>query len=133
MSIKRFLLIAAGTILLGLGVVGAFVPILPTTPFVLAAAACYGSSSRRLHARLKKTKYFGEYIDNMENRTGITRKTRAVSLLFLWAVLALSAVLSGNTAAYILLAAVGTAVSIHILTIRRGKKPHEPQKREDTP
>ena len=127
MSLKKALLAGIGTVSLGFGIVGVFLPVLPTTPFVLVAAACYGGGSRRLYDKLARTKFFGEYIENRKKHTGITRKTRAVSLISLWAMLILSMLMSRNpTVSYILLG-VGAAVSVHILTIRRRKRGLPPE------
>ncbi|MDH4300313.1 MAG: YbaN family protein, partial [Dehalococcoidia bacterium] len=56
---KRRLLIGAGTLSTGLGIIGIFVPILPTTPFLLLAAACYMRSSERFYRWLINNRVFG--------------------------------------------------------------------------
>ena len=60
----RILLIIAGTFFVGIGIVGIFVPVLPTTPFLLLAAACYERSSQRFYSWLLNNKWFGNYIRN---------------------------------------------------------------------
>jgi len=55
-----------GTIFLSLGSIGIFVPLLPTTPLVLLAAACYAKSSPKAHQRLLDNKYFGPMLRNWE-------------------------------------------------------------------
>ena len=58
----RYLLIVFGTFFLFLGLIGIILPLLPTTPFLLLAAACYARSSKKYHSWLLKNKLFGSYI-----------------------------------------------------------------------
>ena len=67
----RFLLIIAGTIFLVFGIIGIFLPILPTTPFLLLAAACYARSSKRFYNWLMNNKWFGNYIKNYNEGRGV--------------------------------------------------------------
>ena len=72
----RLLLIIAGTVSVGLGIIGMFIPLLPTTPFLLLAAACYARSSQRLYHWLLYNKWFGKYIRNYLQRKGIPLKLK---------------------------------------------------------
>lgn len=83
-SIKKILLIIAGSISLGLGVLGILLPLLPTTPFLLLAAACYIRSSDKLYQWLITNKYFGSYILNYREGKGIPLKAKIVSVSLLW-------------------------------------------------
>jgi hypothetical protein len=72
-----------------LGVIGIFLPLLPTTPFLLLAAACFLKSSPRAHAYLYRQPYLGAALKNWEERRSISRpaKIQAVSLIALSIVL----------------------------------------------
>jgi uncharacterized membrane protein YbaN (DUF454 family) len=118
---KRIILLALGGISLLLAGIGAVLPVLPTTPFVLLSAGFFSSSSPRLYRKLAETRYFGEYVRNYKEKTGISRKTRVIGLCWLWGTLIVSALIGRNVRIWIILLAVGIAVSIHILTIRRKK------------
>jgi len=118
--IKRTILIALGFLFLFLGLIGIVLPILPTTPFVLCAAGCFGSSSPALLQRLENSRYFGEYIQNYRNKTGISRKARWTGIAFLWTTLSISAFITDSTHVRCILAVVAVCVTIHLLTI--GKK-----------
>jgi uncharacterized membrane protein YbaN (DUF454 family) len=118
-SPKKILLICAGTGALAIGGIGLFLPVLPTTPFVLCAAGCYSASSPKLYRKLSRTKYFGEYVRNYKEKTGISTKTRLTSIAFLWIMLLISMLIIGKFAMYIVLSVIGVAVTIHIATIRR--------------
>ncbi len=83
MKLRNILLTAAGIFLLGFGTVGVFVPILPTTPFVIGASACFVVNPR-MHSWLFKIKFFHEHFINYQNRTGLQKNTVVVSLGFLW-------------------------------------------------
>lgn len=115
------MLVVLGSLSLVVGVIGAFLPILPTTPFVLCAAGCFSASYPPLYHWLAKTKYFGEYIKNYKNKTGISKKARFMGVGFLWVTLTISAVLFRHTHVWIILGIVGIAVTTHILMIRRKK------------
>ncbi|RDW21161.1 YbaN family protein [Oceanobacillus chungangensis] len=82
--LKKVLLIIAGTISLGLGILGIFLPLLPTTPLLLLAAACYVRSSERLYNWLISNKYFGPYILNYRQGKGIPLQAKVVGVSVLW-------------------------------------------------
>lgn len=79
-----------GTICLTFGAVGIVLPILPTTPFLLAAAACYYKSSPRMHKWLLNNKWFGEYIKNYTEGKGIPKRTKFIALTVLWVTIIIS-------------------------------------------
>ena len=73
MILKKFFFILLGLISLGLGLLGAFLPILPTVPFVLLAAFCFARGSRRMNAWLRTTKIYRRSMVLMRNgRRGMT-------------------------------------------------------------
>jgi len=82
----------AGTICLVLGAIGIVLPILPTTPFLLASAACYYKSSPKMHKWLLNNKWFGEYIKNYQEGKGIPRKTKLIALTVLWVTIGISTI-----------------------------------------
>ena len=114
----KVLLINAGFLLLALGAVGVFVPVLPTTPFVLLAAACFGSASPKLYRWLAGTRFFGPFIENYKSKNGVPARTKAFALCFLWPLLILSMVLTGKLWVIALLTLVGAAITAHILLIK---------------
>lgn len=83
-TIKRIFLIAIGSLALGLGILGIFLPLLPTTPLLLLAAACYIRSSKRLYNWLITNKRFGPYIRNYREGNGIPLKAKVVGVTLLW-------------------------------------------------
>lgn len=108
----------AGTLALALGGLGVFLPLLPTTPFLLLAAYCFLRSSARMHAWLLEHKLLGPYIDNYLTHRAITRKARAGALIFLWLTLLASNLFVSRLAPKLLLLAVGTGVSVHLCCLR---------------
>lgn len=76
----KILLVAAGTISLGVGIVGAFLPVLPTTPFVLLAALCYVRSSQRLYERLMQSRFASKHVHNVLAGKGIPLSVKIISL-----------------------------------------------------
>jgi len=114
----RTLLVVCGTVALALGLVGVFLPLLPTTPFLLLAAACYARSSTRLHDWLLNHRVFGEYIRDYRDRRGMKLRAKIVALGLLWLMIGSSILAVDPLWLELLLAVIATAVTIHILRLR---------------
>ncbi len=120
MPIRVILLTAAGLFLLALGFIGIFLPVWPTTPFVLAGAACL-TGTPKLREKVLRISFFREYIENYQSRRGLSRKTVAKSLIFLWGMLILSMFKISRLPLTFLLMLVGLGVTLHILWIAKAK------------
>jgi len=83
MPIIKILLIIGGSISLFLGIVGIVIPGLPTTPFLLLTAGMYLKSSDRLYNWVVKNRYFGHYILNYKKNNGISKQTKAYSIIMM--------------------------------------------------
>lgn len=83
-SAKKALLVAAGSLCIVLAVLGVFLPLLPTTPFLLLASACYVRSSERLHGWLMGNRLLGGYIRNFKERRGIPVRAKVTTVVLLW-------------------------------------------------
>ena len=118
-NLRNRLLTLAGTISLGLAVLGIFLPLLPTTPFLLLAAACYARSSRRFSNWLSSNRFFGKFIKNYQEGKGVPLKLKAFSILLLWITIGCSVAFAVQILAVrIILGFIATGVTIHILSIR---------------
>lgn len=120
--VKRRILIGAGTLSTGLGIIGIFVPILPTTPFLLLAAACYMRSSERLYRWLINNRIFGAYVRNYIEGKGMPVKIKMFTILLLWLTIALTVAFAvENMVVRIILLCVAVGVTAHIALIRKRK------------
>ena len=119
----RILLILAGTLFVGLGILGIFVPVLPTTPFLLLAAACYARSSQRFYGWLLNNKWFGNYIRSYLERKGVPLKIKALTITLLWITIGLSVAFAvQGFIIRLILVLIAIGVSIHIICIRTLKQ-----------
>jgi len=91
--VRKLLWIIAGSLFLGLGVLGIFVPGLPTTPFLLLAAGCYLRGSDRLYQKLINHPRLGRYIREWQETKGLSKKVKIRSLLLMWVMILLSVTL----------------------------------------
>ncbi|MDD2616784.1 MAG: YbaN family protein [Candidatus Cloacimonetes bacterium] len=122
--LKALALRCAGFIFVALGVLGIILPILPTTPFLLAAAACFVRSSDRLYQWLIGNRWFGEYIRRYRDKEGIPLITKIFTIILLWSTLTISAVFFARSIWLILLLlGVGIGVTIHLCLIKTYKAP----------
>ena len=115
----KFVLVACGTLSVGLGVVGIFVPLMPTTVFLLLAAACYARSSDRFYRRLVNSPWLGTYIRNSREGRGMSRRDKAVTLALLWVGMGATIAVSVE-AAWLqgLLLLIAAAVTVHVARIK---------------
>lgn len=116
-AMLKGLLIVVGALSLALGAIGIFLPILPTTPFLLLAAFCFARSSRRLHDYLINHRVFGVYLGNYYNQA-MTPKHKARTLIALWFSIIISVWLIGSLLPSIILPIIAGLVSIHIIRLR---------------
>ena len=119
----RWILIIAGTFFVGLAVLGILLPLLPTTPFLLLAAACYSRSSKRFYNWLLGNKWFGKYIKNYREGKGVPMNAKILSASVLWLTILFSTIFAtDNLFVRIILILIATGVSTHIFFIRTLKE-----------
>jgi len=118
-KIVRALFFVAGTVSLAIGAIGIVLPILPTTPLLLLALACYCRSSERMTKWVLTNKYFGSYIRRYKEGKGIPIKTKIIAIAALWITISYSAFFIVNIwwIVQLILFAIAIAVSIHIIRL----------------
>ncbi|MFA6572263.1 MAG: YbaN family protein [Bacteroidota bacterium] len=117
--VLKYLLFIAGSVSLILGIIGIFLPLLPTTPFLLLSAACYIRSSERVYKWLLANKYLGSFIRNYREKKGIHIKIKTSALFLLWAtILFTSFFIIKILIISIILIIIAIAVTIHLLRIK---------------
>jgi len=115
----KYLLAAFGLISLVLGVIGIFIPLLPTTPFLLLSAALFMRSSKRLYNWLLNHKYLGKYLKNYLHHKTISIGSKITSLSLLWITIATSVLFFTEKLIFkIVLLTIAIAVTIHILSFK---------------
>lgn len=89
-GVLRVLLMVAGLACTGLAVVGIFLPLLPTVPLLLLAAACFARSSERFHSWLLGHRQLGPMIRGFLEGRGIPLRAKLTSIALLWIVIPVS-------------------------------------------
>lgn len=129
MTFKKAVLIFLGTLCVGLGVLGIFLPLMPTTVFLLMAAYCYSKSSDKFHEWLLNNRWLGGYIRTYRSGQGISVRQKVTSISMLWASILFSIwMINGKLWVSLLLAAIAIAITIHLLWI----KTYRPESAETT-
>lgn len=112
----RLVLVLLGTLCVALGVLGVFLPVLPTTPFLLLAAVCYERSSRRFHHWLLSNRWFGDYIRGYREGRGLPFRQKAFMIVLLWLTIGGSAWLAVESWwLRLVLLGVAVGVTIHLV------------------
>jgi uncharacterized protein len=115
----RMALLGAGSLFVGLGVLGIFLPLLPTTPFLLLAAFCYGKSSPAAYRWLTTNRYFGKYLRNYQEHRGATVGTKVTSIATIWLGIGFTGfVLQPPIWLLAMLLAIAIGVSTHLIRLR---------------
>jgi len=117
-KVVRALFFIAGTVSLVLGTIFIVLPLLPTTPLLLLALACYCRSSKRMTKWVLTNKYFGSYIRRYKEGKGIPIKTKIIAIATLWITISYSALFIIDIwIVQLILFAIAIAVSIHIIRL----------------
>ena len=116
----KILFTILGLLSLALGFIGIFVPLLPTTPFLLLAAACFFRSSKTFYYKLINSKHLGQYIRDYRENKRIPLRAKVFSLTLLWASLiyCIFFVADGTLWLQILLAIILIGVTTHIVSFK---------------
>lgn len=116
---RTILLEVAGAILLAIGAVGVFLPLIPTTPFVILAAFCFAGNPV-IYGKIQNSPFFGDYLRAWKEKRTIPMSARIQGIVMVWIVLLISMLFfMKEDWQRILFIIVGLCVSIHILTIFR--------------
>lgn len=122
-KIKKVTLIACGHILTVIGVIGIFLPILPTMPFLLLAAVCFYKSSRKHYNRMINTKFIGTHLKNYLENKEMSKGAKIFSIVFLWSSILLSVVFFvKNIYLRIFVLLVAVFVTIHLVNLKHTDK-----------
>ncbi|WP_027630585.1 YbaN family protein [Ruminiclostridium cellobioparum] len=121
-TIKKYILAGLGSIALALGIIGIFVPVLPTTPFLLLASFCYVRSSKRLHGWLMNHRVFGRYLENYITHRAVKRSVKIYALVCLWISMSVSIFVVKSIHLTVLLLLIGLGISIHLLKLKTIKE-----------
>lgn len=114
----RGILLAAGVLSTALGVLGIFLPLLPTVPFLLLAAACFARSSERLHRWLVEHRHLGPMFRGYLEGSGIPRRAKVTAIALVWATITPSAFLVlDHLGARFFLLTVGALVTLYLLRL----------------
>ena len=118
----RYFYLISGFILVAIGVIGIFLPLLPTTIFLFLSSICSLKSSPKAKDWLRNHKVLGGYIDNYQNKTGLTRNAKIANIITLWTSISLTAfLLTEELYIRILLLAIAIGVTIHLVMIKTKK------------
>lgn len=117
-KIKKYLLFIIGTTALILGTIGVFIPVLPTTPFLLITSFCYLRCSKRLYNWVINHKVFGKYINDYVTHKAIKKNNKIAALTFMWLSMGITIYLIKKIYLSLFLIFISILVSIHILKLK---------------
>jgi uncharacterized membrane protein YbaN (DUF454 family) len=118
-GIVRGILLAGGSVSLSLGILGVFLPILPTTPFLIVAGGCYVRSSDRLYRWLMGNRFVGKYLAGIARGKGLTLRAKVTTLSIAWLVLLASMLLARSLVVTAVLVTIGLLKTVLFFTIIR--------------
>ncbi|MDZ7777454.1 MAG: YbaN family protein [Bacteroidales bacterium] len=129
----KALLIISGSVSLGIGILGIFVPGLPTTSFLLLTAYLWARSSNRLYNKLLNNKYLGPYITEFRKNKGMTLQQKIYSIAMMWTMIGISTYffIENRTVDYIVIAVGLTGTVVMGFIVKTVKKPLPEKTTED--
>lgn len=117
-SVMKGIYFIVGSISLVAGIVGVFLPVVPTTPFVLLSAWCFFRSSEKLYEWVVSNETFGPTIENYQEGRGITQKTRIKAIVMMWLTITASVyfyISNLHLIAFLYLIAIGVSIYLYRL------------------
>ena len=119
LGIFRYLYMISGILLVIIGVIGIFLPVLPTTIFLILASACFVKVLPKANEWLRNHKILGAYLRNYQDKSGLTIKAKIFNILFLWIMILSSAfIFTDELFIRLLLHAIAIGVTIHLLLVK---------------
>ncbi len=120
----RYLLIAAGFLAVGFAALGIFLPVLPTTPFLLLAAFFFARSSPRFYRWLHTNRWFGTYLTDYREGRGMPLREKVLTLAALWLTIMATVVFAlSSWIPRVVLLLIASAVSFHLVRIPTYRRP----------
>lgn len=117
--VSRTLLIVCGWIFVALGIIGAFLPVMPTTVFLLIAAACFARSSEKFYNWLLNNKLLGKYIRDYREKRGMPLKAKIIAITMLNAAIIYSAFFAvENLYVRVILIIIDIGVTAYLLSLK---------------
>lgn len=123
---KRIILIIVGCIGVGLGAVGAVLPMLPAFPFLMLAAVCFAKSSERLDRWFKGTKLYKNNLESYVKGQGMTKKTKIKVMIMVTVLMTIGFVMMFSKALYVPCMILGGVWLFHIIYFAFGVKTYKP-------
>lgn len=120
--ITKIALNIVGTISVLLAIAGIFLPLVPTTPFLLLASACYLRGSKRLHGWLMRNRLLAQYITGFQQGRGIPLRAKIITIALLWGSILFSLYKVDALAVQSILVVVGLAISTLVLRFKTFKE-----------
>lgn len=121
-GVKKIVLSSLAAVSLSLGFAGIVLPVLPTTPFVILAAALYSVSDPERAKKLEQSRIFGEYLRHWKHGEGIALRTKVRAITVLWVGLLVSMYIVQTKVVIIVLSLIGSIVSAHLIGIKTKKE-----------
>lgn len=114
----RWILVGVGWLTMGLAVLGVFLPLLPTTPFLLLAAACFLRSSPKLHRRMLADPRFGPYLEQWQRDRSIPAGAKRRAYLLVIVTFGISMAVVDDTRLRVSLGVLGAGVLALLIALR---------------
>ena len=121
-NLKKKIHICVGLLAVGLGIIGAFLPVMPTVPFLLVALFCFERSSKKYHEMILNNKYFGKILRDYYEGKGLTTSVKIKAILFLSCGIGFSFYKVQHLYLRIMLAVIWLGVTIHIILLKTKSK-----------
>ncbi len=115
---KRIIYLIIGIFSTILGIIGIFLPVLPTTPFLLLASFCFLRSSKRLYEKILNHKILGKYIHDYVKYKSVPLKSKIIAIIMIWSSMGLSIFLTKKITVAIILTVIGLSVTIYLISLK---------------